>query len=299
MGVGHPPLRPVCDLWLYHRWMTRSGASTTAEAEGAPGDFDEPPWTKRQQLLNTSGLVWVLARKNFQVRYKRATLGVLWAVLQPAVQAAVLVFVFSRVIDVGHTEHYALFVLCGVLSWAFFAQSVAAATTSVVDNEALVKKVALPLAVFPLSAVGGTTLAFLAAMPILLVGAVLSGTVGWHLLLLPVVLLVELALVLSVGVLTASLHPAFRDVKYLVESSLLIGFYATPILYDPAKLTGTLPDLLPFNPMTGVLTLYRTAVLGQAVDVEAVAITGVATVTVMLLAVFTFRRRSDEFADLV
>jgi ABC-2 type transport system permease protein len=150
-----------------------------------------------------------------------------------------------------------------------------------------------------MSAVGGTLLAFLAALPIWLVGAVLSGTVGWHLLLLPVVLLLELALILAVGLLASALHPAFRDVKYLVESGLLVGFYATPVLYDPSQLTGTLPALLPFNPMTGVLSLYRAAVLGRPVDGLALAVTLVVTVLLGSLAVVVFRRRCDEFADLV
>lgn len=280
--------------------MTSGAGPVSAEQLTGPARTGRAGYPRhRADTLNALGLIWVLSRKNFQVRYKRATLGVLWAVLQPATQAAVLVFVFSRVITLGKTPHYALFVLCGVLPWAFFAQSVSAVTTSVVDNEALVKKVALPLVIFPLSAMGGTTLAYLAALPILLLGAVITGTVGFHLALLPIALLLELALIAATGVLLAGFHPAFRDIRYLVESALIIGFYATPVLYDPSVFKGALPSVLRFNPMTGVLSLYRAAILGRPVDGPAVRFTIFTVIGIGLIAVWTFGRRRGEFADLV
>ncbi len=109
----------------------------------------------------------------------------------------------------------------------------------------------------------------------------------------------ELVLIVAFGLLTSALHPALRDVKYLVESGLLIGFYATPVLYDPSQLTGTLPKLLPFNPFTGILSLFRGAVLGRSVDWTAVGLTVLISAVVGLVGASAFRRRSDEFADLV
>ncbi len=264
----------------------------TVVVEGAPG--------RGEQLRELAGLTWVLSRKNFRVRYKRAALGVVWAVLQPAFQAAVLTVVFLRFFDAATAvPHYPAYVVTGLLPWAFLAQSLSVGTTSVVDNASLVKKVALPLLVFPLSAVGGTGLAFAAGLPVLLVAGAVVGGLGPGLLLLPVALALELAVVVGLTTLTAALHPAFRDVRYLVESLLVVGLYLSPVLYDPASAGGTAQALLRLNPMTGVLSLFRTALLGRPTDLAAVGVAVVVTAGLLALGAAVFRSRSAEFADLV
>ncbi len=250
-------------------------------------------------VIERLALVQALSLKNFQVRYKRATLGVVWAVVQPTFQAAVLALVFTKVFDVGGIEHYAAYVVCGILPWSFFTQSLLASTTAISDNGSLVRKVAVPLVVFPAAAVGGIAVAFSASLVVLLVTSLLAGTAGPALLLLPLAVLVELALILALGLMTAAFHPAFRDIRYVIESLLLVGLYASPILYDASKVPAAARPYLDLNPMTGVLSLYRTAVLDRPLDGRAVALTVVGSVLLLGLSWVVFRRRSGEFADLV
>jgi ABC-type polysaccharide/polyol phosphate export permease len=245
------------------------------------------------------GLVWAMSRKNFKVRYKRAALGMLWALLQPAFQAAVLSFVFLKILHVDAVDKYPLYVLSGILPWSFFASSVVAATTSVVDNASLVKKVALPLSVFPVSAAGGTALAFSASLTVLVAVSVFFGSFGLGILLLPVALVLELFVIIGVALIAGSYHVAFRDVRYVVESAMVVGIYASPILYDLTRVPEGARPLIRLNPITGVLTLTRAAVLGRPVDMASVlTAVGVAAV-LMLVGTLLFRRRSGEFADLV
>jgi ABC-type polysaccharide/polyol phosphate export permease len=250
-------------------------------------------------VLERLALVRALSLKNFQVRYKRATLGVLWAVVQPTFQAAVLALVFTQVFKVGGIEHYAAYVVCGILPWSFFTQSWLASTTAIADNGSLVRKVAVPLLVFPTAAVGGIAIAFSASLVVLLVVSVLSGTAGLHLLLLPVAVLLELALILGIGFLTGAFHPAFRDIRYVIDSLLIVGLYASPILYDASQVPEAAQPFLELNPITGMLSLYRAAVLGRPIDGSAVAITVGVAVVLLALSLLVFRRRSGEFADLV
>lgn len=262
---------------------------TTTVAAGVPS----------LRLRRVAELTAVLARKNFRIRYKRAVLGVFWAVLQPAFQAVVLSYVFLRVFHVHSVPHYPIYVLSGILPWAFFTGSLTSATVSVVDNGSLVKKVAMPLVVLPLSAIGGTGLAFAAALPVLLVGSVISGTLGVSMLLLPLAIVLEVATIVGFAVLLSSFYPAYRDVRYLVESLLLLGLYVTPILYDRARLHGALAHALLANPMTGVMETYRAAVLGRPLHWDAIGCTVGIDLLVLALAVVVFRRRRDEFPDLV
>src|SRR5688572_13238191 len=76
----------------------------------------------------------VLARKDFQVRYKRASLGVIWAVAVPVLQAAVLAVVFSRITRVPAGIPFAPFVFAGMVAWSYFATTIPTAVTSIVDG---------------------------------------------------------------------------------------------------------------------------------------------------------------------
>ena len=257
------------------------------------------PRSRASHLRNAVGLIAALSRKNFQIRFKRASLGVLWAVIQPAFQAAFLSFVLLKVFRISRVEHYPLYVLSGILPWAFFSQSIIAATTSVVDNAALVRKVSVPRIIFPLAAIGGTAMAFSAALLVLVIATTASGLLSPRILLLPAAVLLELLFLSGVALVTSAFNVAFRDVKYLVESSLLVGLYATPILYDLEPVSSGFRNLIRLNPMTGVLTITRAAVLGRPIDGPAVATALLISVLLVGIGAFVFHRRSDDFADLL
>jgi ABC-type polysaccharide/polyol phosphate export permease len=252
--------------------------------------------TRRMQF----GLVWAMAKKNFQVRYKRAVLGVVWAVVQPSFQAAFLSFIFLKVFHYGgDIDNYPLYVLSGILPWAFFSQGILAATGSVVENAALVRKVALSRIIFPIAAAGGVGLAFVASLGVLVLGSVIAGTVGPSLLLLVPAVALECLIIVAIGVFGCAFHVAFRDVRYIIESALIVGLYATPILYDLERVPDGARPFFVLNPMTGVMSLYRAAVLDHAPNWSAVGVSALMTSVVLTVAVLVFARRSDEFPDLV
>jgi lipopolysaccharide transport system permease protein len=252
-----------------------------------------------RRFAELAAVSWMLSKKNFKVRYKRAALGVVWAVLQPTIQAVVLALIFSRVFKAGIVPHYPAFVISGLLPWTWFSQSMSQGTVSIVENASLVQKVAVPMLVYPLSAVGGSALASSAAIPIILAAAIASGTVSAHLLLIVPAVLIELMVILGFTTLTSALYPAYRDVRYLVESGLLIGFYATPVLYSPLRLPPAARDVLLVNPMGGVMQLFHYAVLGQPIDGRALLTSIAGGVLLLVVGIYTFNRRAGNFADIV
>jgi ABC-type polysaccharide/polyol phosphate export permease len=244
------------------------------------------------------GLVVVLARKNVKMRYKRTAFGAMWAVGQPLLQAAVLTFVFTRVFKGPPIPNYGLFVLSGVMPYSAISSGIQAATTSVVENASLVKKVRLPRLVFPFAAVLSTLAVFAAAMVVLVGFATVEGQVGWHTLtLLPLAIVCLLLLATSVGVLGAALFVQYRDVRFVLESGLLMLFYASPVFYTSDRL-GSVAHWQRLNPVTGVLSLTRGALTGRIVDWVAVGWTAAFGVVLLAVAVRVFERRSQLFADL-
>ncbi|MBV9411387.1 MAG: ABC transporter permease [Acidimicrobiia bacterium] len=253
-----------------------------------------------REFWNHRDVLAMLARTDFQVRYKRATLGVLWAVLVPLVQAGVLAVVFSRVLKFGDSQHYAVFVMSGVLPWTYFSASVTAGSTAVVDAAEITEKVWFPRAMLPVVPVIANTVGFgvtlvlmIAVMP--LFGVTPSVEILW---LIPgCALLVAFSAALALA--AAALHVYFRDVRYLVQAGLLAWFYATPIIY-PLHLTGGLRPVIEANPVTGILALFRAATVGaEAHWVRTVVIAVVWTVGLLVVAAESYRHRDRVLVDLL
>jgi ABC-type polysaccharide/polyol phosphate export permease len=252
------------------------------------------------ELWRHRAVLGMLARTDFQARYKRATLGVLWAVVVPLVQAGVLAIVFSRVLRFGGQGDYAVFVLSGVLPWSYFSASATVGSTAVVDAAEITEKVWFPRAMLPIVPVIANVAGFGVALAVMVAVMPVFGMVpGPRLLwLLPGCALL-VAFTCAFSLVAAALHVYFRDVRYLVQAGLLAWFYATPVIY-PLRLAKGLRPLLEVNPMTGVLALFRAATVGAESDwLRPVAISVAWTLGLVVVALEVYRRRDRVLVDLL
>jgi homopolymeric O-antigen transport system permease protein len=248
-------------------------------------------------------VIWVLARKDFQARYKRTSLGVLWAAAVPLLQAAVLILIFSRVIQAGRgVDSYAAFVLSGILVWSgYFAMVVPQGTTAIVDGTSLTDKLWFPRAILPLVPCVSNLVGLAIAVGILLIGAPILGVVpALHLLLLIPACMLLVAFTIGLTMFLSAVNVYFRDVKFIVTAVMTVWLYATPIMY-PKSLVGNLGQWLDFNPMTGIISLFHVAVIGSNDGpwTRALMISLIVTMILLVAAVEAHRRHDRLFADLL
>ena len=219
-------------------------------------------WQFRELLVN-------LVRKELKVRYKNSALGFVWSLLNPAMYLVVFYVVFQLVLDSG-IPSFAIYLLSGLLAWNLFAQSLSAATTSIVGNATLVGKVWFPREILPLSAVGANVVHFLLQACVLVAALVLSRhgvELRYVWLVIPAVLVLVL-LSSALAIFLACVNVYARDTQHLLELTLLAWFWMTPIVYQwglPAtKLQerGWNPGLLLLNPMTSITLALQRALYG-------------------------------------
>lgn len=207
-------------------------------------------------------VLFMLARKDFQTRYKRAALGVLWAVAVPALQATVMAVVFSHVVRTGTGRSFPVYIVSGIVAYSYFSATIGTASTAIVDGTALTEKVWFPRALLVfvpcITGLVGTSVTLVALVAVLMPVFSVPYT-SFVFLLVPAMLLL-FSFTVALGLVLAALHVYFRDVRYLVQASLLVWLYVSPVLY-PEKLLGHLRFILTINPLTGIVTLFHLATL--------------------------------------
>lgn len=246
-------------------------------------------------------LFYFLVWRDVKVRYKQTALGVAWAVLQPVLTMVVFTAIFGRLAGVpSDGEPYPIFVYAGLLPWNFFNQAVTSSSNSLVGNATLITKVYFPRLVIPGAAVGAGLVDFAIAAVILFVMAFHYGVVfgAGVLMLVPLALLTTL-FAAGVGMWMSALNVKYRDVRYALPFVLQIWMYVTPIIYPVTFIPARWRWVIALNPLSGIIQGFRSAIFGHSFDWSGIALSACVTLTVLIYAVYAFRRMEKEFADII
>jgi lipopolysaccharide transport system permease protein len=248
--------------------------------------------------------LWNLILKDFRIRYRNMSLGMIWSILNPLVMLGVLVVVFSYIRLTSRPEdHFAVFLLLGMIPFNFFSMTLPPSTTCILDNAALVKKVIFPRHILPVSVVLAQIIHVAIQLSLLAIFLAFSRVApnpawGW----IPVLLGVELGVVLGCALILSALNVYYRDMLYLVQSGLTILFWFTPIFYPlsivKTSLNPWVYQIYLLNPLAGIIDSFRQVVLrGQAPDGLALGISAGMAVLLLALGWAIFSRKERHFAD--
>lgn len=246
-------------------------------------------------------LAFILAWRDIKIRYKQTVLGAAWAVFQPFISMVVFTVFFGNLVKVPSDGYpYPIFVFAGLLPWTFFANSMSAASNSLIGQSNLISKVYFPRLLIPLSTFGAFILDFIISFLIMLGMMLYYGVYPTvSILMFPVLLIATMATALGVGTLLSALCVAYRDVKYIVPFLVQLWMYATPVIYPVSIVPVRWRWLLSLNPMSGLVDGFRSAFLGKPFDWQNISISLVSAVVLMCFGLAYFRKVERRFADIV
>lgn len=207
-------------------------------------------WRSRELLA-------MLVRRELRARYKDSSLGFLWTLARPLVSLFIYYVAIGRFLGAERAiPDFAVYVFTGLTVWQLFNEIVANGTASILANDGIVKKIYLPREIFPLASVGSALFNFVIQLAILIVAALaIRGLVlDAGLLYLPAALAVTLVWATAAALVLAAVNVYLRDVQYLVEVALMLGFWASPIVYSwqmvDGAVSGAVSQLYLDNPVT-------------------------------------------------
>jgi lipopolysaccharide transport system permease protein len=247
-------------------------------------------------------LILAWTGRTIRARYQQSILGGLWAVIQPTAYVIMLSVIFTRFIPIntGGTP-YVVFSFVALAPWTFLSTSLPDMVGSLVENMNLVTKIYFPKEIIPISVMLARlvdfAIAFLVLVGLMLINRLPVLTVTW--LYFPLVLAVQIALILGLGLLGSALNVFYRDVRHIFTLGLQLWLYASPIIY-PVTLVPEQYRLLYFlNPMAGVIESYRTILLHQGPPSPYLGLSALVAALLLVLGYAFFKRVEFQFADVI
>jgi lipopolysaccharide transport system permease protein len=247
-------------------------------------------------------LFYFLVWRDIKVRYKQSVLGISWAILQPFTTMVVFSVFFGYLGQIPSDGiPYPIFTFAALLPWQLFANSLSAASHSLVMNQELITKVFFPRLIVPVSAVCVGLVDFGIAFVVLLgMMAYYSIVPTIAVITLPLFILLAIVTSLAVGLWLSALNVQYRDVQHIIPFLIQFWLFATPVAYPASIVPAKWQTLYGLNPMVGVVEGFRWALLGQARPIEsAVAVSILVVIALLLSGLFYFKRMEKTFADVI
>jgi ABC-type polysaccharide/polyol phosphate export permease len=202
-------------------------------------------------------LIQNLVMKDFRIRYRNMSLGVLWSLLNPLVMMGVMTFVWTQIF-LNPMPHFPLFILCGMVPYNFFTIAWSGGTTSIVDSAGLIKRLPVPREVVPISTVLSCSIHLLLQLVLLLAIAIGSHvSVNRYWFWLPVIWALEIVFLSGLSFLTAAANVFLRDTRYIVESTNLVMLWLVPVFYDFAIIPPRYKEIYQLNPLATLVIVMR------------------------------------------
>jgi lipopolysaccharide transport system permease protein len=255
-----------------------------------------------KELWNYRELLYFFAWRDYKIRYKETTLGILWAVLQPIFTLIVFVFFFGRFKEITNTGiPYLLFVYSGLVIWQFFSGSIIDAGQSLLSNSKILTKIYFPRLIIPMSVVCTRMIDGIFSIALLFALFFYFGFVPhWQIILLIPILFLVFYLCTSISFLLSAMVVRFRDLKYIIPFFVQLLMFLSPIIYSSDNpLFGRYAWILKLNPIAGIIDMTRYALYGMPVSGIYLAYTLISILVISFIGTYYFLRNEEYFADMI
>lgn len=241
-------------------------------------------------------LTWMLGWLDIRLRYRGSVLGPGWLTLSTAIMIAALGFLYSALF---HTNLHAYlpFLALSMILWNFLSTLVSEACTCFLQEEGTIRSIRMPFFLHAGRMLVRNVLVLAHNIPVLVaVFLLLSIAPGATALIAVPAFALWLVDGIAIAYLLGIFCARFRDVPPIVASVMQIGFFVSPIIWEPSTLAAKWQHLLPLNPFYTLLEVVRGPLLGTAPSLEVWASAVGYSLLIVLIAWLLFVRARHRVA---
>jgi len=264
--------------------------------------------SRRWQIINFKELweyrelLFILALREVQLRYRQTFLGVAWVILQPLVTTVIFTFIFGGLLGAdSENVQYELFTFAGLLPWNIFSQSLQRGGISLTRDIRLITRIFFPRVIIPIANALSTLVDFFVSLLILFILLLIYNVpISLSILILPALLVLTMVLSIGVGVIFAALNVYYRDFTYVLPFVIQVWMFASPLAYSTLIIPDSLSWLYKLNPMVGVIDGFRWAIFQSTVfPLNSILYASATSFSVFFIGMLIFKRLESRFADVI
>jgi homopolymeric O-antigen transport system permease protein len=189
-------------------------------------------------------------------RYRRSMLGPFWLTISTGAMIAGMGPLYGRLFGLDLSTYFP-YLAISFIAWFFLAGLINDACSAFISAEGFVKQLKLPLTIHTMRVVWRNLIIFGHNVVIVLVVLLFwPPALSWHLLLVPVGVLLTAVNGVWIGIFLGVLCARFRDIPQIVSSLVQIAFFLTPVMWKPHML-GRNQWAAEWNPFYHFLEIIR------------------------------------------
>lgn len=254
-------------------------------------------------FISKRKLLLLSIRAEIKTQHAGTILGMAWIVIGPFLLLSLYALIYAVVFDVRlpnfSRSEYILNVFSGLVLFLSFSQAMTLSTLSLSKEQKLIFS-NFPSEFIPTKAVAVAYLVVGPATVFVILGDFFLSDASWHLVLLPVVVLLQLMFSIGLGFFLALLGLAMRDITFLIQYIVIALLIVTPIAYTPDMIPEKIKPLLYLNPLYYYVSANQHLILTNALPpVIEMVIGSILSITMFLVGIWVFKRARMAMMDLL
>lgn len=251
-------------------------------------------WDRRDFLI-------VVPREDLRAQNTTTVFGQAWTLLNPALMTLVYYLIFGLVLDARRgVEFYIAYLTSGLLMFRFCQQGVTRAAAVIDNNLGLIRSIQFPKALLTIAIVIEQLLAFVPAMLVMVVVALLNGApLAPRMLLLPGAVMVLAVFTLGLALFAARIGSRVADLREILPHLFRILLYVSGVLFSVERLieNDVVRVILQINPIHEALMLGRWALLGTEFEAWMGAALAAWTVVTPIVGFLYFKGGENQYGS--
>jgi lipopolysaccharide transport system permease protein len=244
--------------------------------------------------------------QDLRLRHAGSLLGLGWIALGPLLILGVYSLIYlevfkSRTHLFDYTgPAYVIYIFCGLVPYLTVAEALGRGVGSVVTNKAVLNNTVYPIDLTPVQAALGAQAVLAVGMPLVILGAILTGHAHATLVAVPIVCVLMFLWLVGVNWILSMLNVAFRDLQNLITVILMILLVASPFAYTVSQVPPAVRLIVYLNPFAYFVIAYQHLImLGRLPDAWQSVVLVVMSIGTFALGSWFFSKAKGVLLDYV